>query len=59
MYKKSAIQKVGYNFVNFFFQNNFTNDIYNILKKKNQEKKLMFLISVVILEIFLESLKKN
>jgi FkbM family methyltransferase len=40
MYKKSAIQKVGYNFVNFFFQNNFTNDIYNILKKTKPRKKI-------------------
>jgi FkbM family methyltransferase len=59
MYKKNTIQKVAYNFVNHFFQNNFTNDIYNILNKSKTSGKINIFDIGSYLGNFSRELKKK
>jgi FkbM family methyltransferase len=59
MYKKNIIQKLVYNFVNLFFQNNFTNDICNILNKLKKRKNVNIFDIGSYLGSFSRELKKK
>jgi FkbM family methyltransferase len=59
MYKKNTIQSVAYNFVNLFFQNNFTDDIYNILNKSKKKKNINIFDIGSYLGNFSRELKKK
>lgn len=57
--KKIQLKIMIYNFVDFFFQNNFTNDIYNILNKSKPKKKINIFDIGSYLGNFSRELKKK